>query len=781
MPTQTNSRLNRKHLWATTGASVLALCLTGAATAQSNQDGQSAKALEEIVVTAQKRSENVSDVPIAISAFDGAFTRRTNLDDVKDLIKFSPGFAGNTQDSFIDYVNVRGISTNDFGVGTDPSVAFFKNGFYQGRNGAVVTSMFDMERAEVLRGPQGFLFGRSAVAGAISLHTAKPELDKVGGYFDVGAGERGIIEGEGAFNYAVNDTMALRLASYYSKEDGYIENINRPNLRDRGYHEKFAVRASALFKGDNWDATVVTEFEEREQSGTVYDPIEGDETLEFYRELYPDRDLRTHNGERKINADEGLGHADNSSVFSATATINYDMGVATLTSMTGYKRHDYQYAEDFGGLPFATNNYRQTQYGDYFEQELRLMGQTDGPLDWYVGASYYDEKIRTRFNQQANENAVCAYYYYYYYGTRNCSQLFEYWEYPEFTANADQLLEINRIRGDYKGWSGFGELTYKVSDQLDYSFGLRYTHETKDFALNAYPVSSELGPFYALGFTTDGFIEDSRSWDSFTPRFTMRYRPMDDLMLFATVSRGYKAGGFNSFGANLIDEDEDTVADAGTTPQSFDAEKVWSYEVGMKASLLDKRVRLDANVYHYNYKDLQTVIYDPTAFVVNVGKVKSTGVEGSVQAIVTDHIDLFTGFSYNHNDFSGAEEVEPGSTGNRLPGMPKWTTSGVLRYHTPFMDQGELSLSLDWRAQSSTFGGLGNDNIGRLDGWSDFALRARFDSDNGWFVTAYVENLFDKVYYAGSEENADFVPAHYFGVSRPRTVGVRFSYSFGDR
>ncbi|NJN51549.1 MAG: TonB-dependent receptor [Gammaproteobacteria bacterium] len=136
--------------------------------------------IEEILVTAQRRAESVQDVPVAVSAFSGEFMRERNLNDVKDLAIFTPGVTGNSQDSFIDTLQVRGILTNDFGVGGDPSIGFFKNNIYQGRNGAVVTSLYDIQRAEVLRGPQGFLFGRNAIGGAVSVFTNRPPLRRPG-------------------------------------------------------------------------------------------------------------------------------------------------------------------------------------------------------------------------------------------------------------------------------------------------------------------------------------------------------------------------------------------------------------------------------------------------------------------------------------------------------------------------------------------------------------------------------------------------------------------------
>ena len=151
--------------------------VAGAATAPLQ-----AQELEEIVVTATKRAESVMDVPLAITAMSGDFMREVNLNDVKDLIQFTPGISGNTKDSFLDFISVRGIRTIDYGNGGDPSVSIFKNGLYQGRTGSAVVSLYDLERAEILRGPQGFMFGRNSVSGAMNIITAKPDLQESGGY-----------------------------------------------------------------------------------------------------------------------------------------------------------------------------------------------------------------------------------------------------------------------------------------------------------------------------------------------------------------------------------------------------------------------------------------------------------------------------------------------------------------------------------------------------------------------------------------------------------------------
>ena len=198
--------------------------------------------LDEITVTATKRAESVMDVPLAISAMSGEAIREFNLNDIKDLIAFTPGIAGNSKDSFLDFVNVRGIRTIDFGNGGDPSVSLYKNGLYQGRTGSAVSSLYDIERSEVLRGPQGFLFGRNSVSGAFNIITAKPHLEETDGYVELDAGERGVLVFEGAVNIPMSDTFAVRLAGYHSEEDGYVPNLaGGPDLID---HDKQA--ASAL-------------------------------------------------------------------------------------------------------------------------------------------------------------------------------------------------------------------------------------------------------------------------------------------------------------------------------------------------------------------------------------------------------------------------------------------------------------------------------------------------------------------------------------------------------
>lgn len=761
------------------GVSVISLAMTsGAVYAQDGQQDEGQNSFDTIV-TVGKRPERVLTVPVAMSAYDAAFIERTNLDDVKDLIKFSPGFAGDSKDSFIDFVNIRGISTIDYGVGGDPSVGFFKNNMYQGRQGSAVTSMYDMERAEVLRGPQGFLFGRNAISGAISFHTARPEIGgDVSGHIDVGIGERNIWEGEAAVNLPVSDNFAIRVAGYTSHEDGWMTNtLNATTAAGKKYggHDKSSGRISAAMQGEIWDALFVAEYEDRDQDGTVYRAQQDDSVIPTLEGLFGTGILPDMNDGRSFKSFLGLGNDDSGEIATISAEINFNFEWGTLTSLTGFKDHKYNYAENYGGVGLDLGDYGQEQDGDYFEQELRLVSNTDGPLSWYGGASFYRETIDAHFKSRFAEDIMCSYYNYY--GYDNCADLYAYYSYA-FTPS-DGLNEPSFINGTYKGWAVYANLAYAINDKFDIEGGVRYTRDTKDFAIDVPPVESDLGPYWNIGFITNGPIREKLTWDAYTPRFIARYRPNDNTMIYGSITKGYKAGGFNSFGGDIVGLSDDLVALPGSTPNEFGPEQVWSYEIGLKGSNPNNTLRYDFNVYHYKYKDLQFTYFEQNTKTANVGKVKSYGIEGTIQAILGENLDVILSGSYNHNEITGANLIAPGSDGNRLSGAPKFKGAALVSYHIP-ITTGEIVASAEIAGQSSVFVGLANITEGEMPGWSDVSARLSYNNDNGWGVTAYVENLFDKVYYDGGYEGGEILPTVFFGPSRPTTFGIKASYKFGS-
>ncbi len=764
-------------------STVLATSFAAPATAQE---------LEEIIVTATKRSESVQEVPLAITAFSGRFIEKVNLDDVKDLISFTPGISGNSQDSFIDAVSVRGVRTQDFGVGGDPSAAFFKNDLYEGRNGVVVTSLYDLERSEVLRGPQGFLFGRNSIGGAISVHTRKARIGgDPTGYVDLDAGERGHFVFEGAVNLPLNDSFAMRFAGYSSQEDGFVDNFF--DGRDLIEHDKKAIRWSTAYAREQLSIDTIVEFEDRKQSGSVYRAITAGPTWETLIGVFG-QSIVPRGGERDADSDQSLGDSDDSEILTLGVRLSYDFGGMTLVSNTGFKDHDYFYTEDYDGTPLTISNYRQDQSGDYFQQELRLVSDTDSPLSWYAGLSFYEEEIDAEFTLSGEEDHFCNYYGNYYYpgnDITDCASLYAYYGSP-WTPSSDGLLtETGRVIGEYSGWAAYVDLNYRFTDSFDVAVGVRYTDDKKDFNINVPQPESQLAPFFAYGFTTAGDILTSRSWSDTQVRVMGRFRPTDDALLYASYTEGFKSGGFGSFA--LVDANGDRVgccetdlsqAD-GVRSRTFAPEVVDSYEIGYKGRLFNGKADLSVSGFLYDYKDLQISFFDPDSganTVENVGQVDGQGIEGSLTAQFNDNWGLYLGLSWLDTEATGVQQVCDGDTpdsceGTNLFWAPDWTGAAVLTGTFPFRG-GEIEGTLEAFWESERGGGWGSFPETMIDAYVEMALRLEYVSANNWSFGGYVENLNDEFTYDGLNNNGGILPAHFFGHRRPRTIGLRFRYEW---
>ncbi len=736
--------------------------------------------IEEILVTVQRREESVEDVPLAVSAFSGEFIQDVNLDDVKDLALYTPGMSGNTKDSFIDWLSIRGIYTLDFGVGGDPSIGFFKNGLYQGRNGVVVSSFYDMDRAEVVRGSQGFLFGRNTIAGAVSVYTKRPNFDGVNGYILGDFAERGHVEGEGAINFVMSEHWAGRLAAYHSEEDGYVKDVYDPSRPDLIAQDKSAVRGSLRGLWDQTELNLMVEYEDRKQSGSIYRAIEEGDTWITLSDLFG---VEMTGSRNDSDSDLYNGEADNGKVLTVGLQVDHDFGDVMFTSLTGYKDHDYYYAEDFDGSPLRINNYLQDQTGDYFEQEFRLVSEGEGPLSWYGGVSFYHENIDTLFTQVGDEETLCDYYSVYY-GYADCNDYFlTEFGYP-FVAIPEGLVESNRVKGKYQGWSAYADMTYAFSDAFDASLGLRYTYDKKKFSNNAYPVDSMLGPYFGIGFSTDGPLKASKSWDDLTPRLVLRYYPDENWMTFASVTWGYKSGGFGSFALNPSQEYGTTdVTQDDAVPDDFKPENSVSYEIGTKGSFADRRALLTANVYYYDYEDLQVIVpgIGGGIRVDNAGKVKGWGVEGTMQFVLGENWDVYLAGAWADSKATDVQDALCGGSdeceGNRLGNQPKLSYSATLQGTFP-AGPGDLFGRLELFGQTKTYGGQTLNPVFINPAWTELALRAGYRADSGWNITAYVENLTDEKYFDATSEDSGILPGHYIGPSRPRTVGVRLGWEF---
>ena len=787
--------------------SLLAQSISAIVMASVAGTGQ-AQVIEEVVVTATKREENIQDVPLAITAFTGDFIKDVNLDDIKDLVTFTPGVTGNSKDAFIDAISIRGIRTQDFGIGGDPSAAFFKNNLYEGRNGAVVTSLFDLERAEVLRGPQGFLFGRNAIGGAFSVHTRRPNLNGArDGYVELDVGERNHVTVEGGVTTALSDDFALRFAGYHSEEDGYVRNLANPG-RDLIGHEKTAFRVSGLYGSDKLEVFFTAGYEDMDRDGSVYRASELSPRLADYQTALGAFPLPADR--RDVNQDLDAGTDDDATITTLGLHVDYDFENMSLTWSTGYKDHDYLYIEDYDATPINAETYKQDQEGNYFQTELRLTSNTDGPLSWYAGVSYYREEIDVIFTSTSDEEAMCAYYGYYY-GVYNCTDYFDYWQYyydalyypgyitvGPFVPTANGLMEeATFVDGRYNGWAAYVDLTYAFNDQWDVSVGLRHSYDKKKFGVRVPPPASMLQSYFFPGYMTERLV-DSNDWSETTPRVIVRYLPSDQTTLFASYTEGYKSGGFGTFSLDpdifmWFGDGADaplTMAD-GHLPGQFRPEDVKSYEIGYKGILADGRVALDVTAFLYEYTDLQVNFFDEGAKVGNAGDVDGQGIEASIQVAFNDNLDLVASAGYLDTEARGIQFLCGGAPdanglldgdpdaceGNKLYWAPDFSGSAVLKGDFP-LGNGSIigNVEVFWESER----GRGYEDIidSEIDAFQEWAFRIGYASNNNWNVMAYVENLTDELTFDGAANNEGVIPAFFFGPSRPRTFGVRFGYTF---
>lgn len=791
----------------------LALAVSAAVMLGAGSSAARAQQLEEVIVTATKRAQSVMDVPLSVQALSGDFLRTVNLDDVKDLVTFTPGVTGNSKDSFMDSIAVRGILTNDFGNGGDPSLGVYKNGFYQGRNGSAVTSLFDLERAEILRGPQGFLFGRNSIAGAMNIITRKPTRDDADTYADIRIGERDIFRAEGATNVDIGDAVSVRIAGLHSREDGYVNNIRTG--RDYIEHDKTALRLTGVYDdGGALTATLFVEYEDRKQSGTIYRATGNGPSYAFLESIYGT--IPVPADPRDINIDEPLRPpVDQGEIFQIGLELNYDLGWATLTSLTGYKDHDFYYSEDFDATPLTIFNYEQLQSGEYFEQELRLTSDTDGMLSWYAGVSYYREDIDTEFLGQQDEDLYCNVYWgsdcqgvfdYYNnaYGGAYAYILSDYWGTYDWQASPDGLIDDwNRTRGTFQGWAAYVDLQFQFSEQFDGSIGVRYNDDEKKMSQEVLTGRNRsiLGQVVQTGFTTPhGPVSDTRSWSKATWRGVLNWRPDSNNLVYASITTGYKQGGFNSFSVTPGGPFSGVEALPGVhRPSSFNSEEVTSYEIGYKGKHFDGASQIQLNAFVYEYEDLQATCSEPGSPVVevcNTGTVDGRGVEGVWNYGFSDHWSFGLGFSWFDSEGRGIQDFcangeeflgdRSACEGSPLPGIPEWTAYATLNGTVPLASGelfGNVSASwedgapADWVPFTPETVAAGMRYVGE---YTEVQAMAGFRSPTGWALALYVENLLDDEYYdAGNGPTSAASPYVQSDISpsRPRTAGLRFTWN----
>jgi len=645
---------------------------------QEEKTNERSMRLEGITVTATKQEEDVQKIPTSVSAFTDVQLEDAKVDFVQDLAKRVPNLGFYTGGmNLINFPTLRGIRSDPHN--NVSSVAMYVDDVPVTSNLGFVSDMYDIERVEVLRGPQGTLYGRSSEGGVINIITKRPDNTPRGsGTLEVGSGYMYHLKGNLA-GPLIEDKLYIGIAGNTYKRDGWVKNDFDDDYVDdkKNYSGRGKIRFTPT---DDLDITFFASY-------LKYD--EG--SFSMYK--WPTDD------ERHVNTDTP-GY-NRSSIDDQALHIKYDINKnwsITSVSARRYTDADYMVDYDFSPMKFG-ETHKYDKYND-LSQEIRL-GYTNDGVNFLLGG-YYD-----RFDRRVQYEAI-----------------------PFKMVTETQDVTDTR--------SLFAHLKYPIWGGLSVSGGLRYDSYTSDFDSQTF--------------------SDEKDWSSFSPKIALEYAFNDNSMIYASVARGYRAGGFNSY-----------TPPAGKN--SFDEEELWAYEIGSKNMLFDNTLKVNLAFFVNDIKDVQVEQYVPTAmnpmpYIDNSGDTRAWGAETEISWMPLDGLKLFASAGYTHMRYGEFEDANGDHEGNRLPYVPDYTynVGAQYRHSSGFFARGEV---------------LGSSKV-YLDSENEHSIptHATVNGKIGWEfenadVYLFATNLFDKEY--------DFKGAFgggYAVASQPRAVGLCLTYHF---
>ena len=789
----------------------------------------SQSALEEIVVTAQRREQNLQDVPVSVTAFTGAIIEQGNIRAARDYLALTPNVAF-TDDGQVGSkgigIAVRGVSNMISGAAENTginSIGIYMDGFSIASvpSGVSNPALPDMQSIEVLRGPQGTFFGRNSVGGALNLRTTDPTDEfgfklTVGGESYENANEMGNVTA--VINAPVSDDFGLRGVFMYEDSGGRVknacatgasaaecpgsvENNFTPNGAKNSGYEEFFGRIKAVWDvSDDTTVSVSLSYADIDQGHDENVPsgildVDTVDTLGISEAIDPGTGFWPDN---RSYLSHDLGEYNKNEAFIAIVNIEHELNDnLKLTSITGVIDADNNrwFDQDLvGGVDSIdrTNSYEGTSWS----AELRLDYSGDS-VDWTLGAMYSKD-------EQDQNNLVAV-------STNATATLNGVGWLPPFPE--DLGLAFNRKGYEVEEQALFGDMTFHMTESLDLIAGGRFTRSqverelasngirpTTDFSMGAFHFFQTWANYPRPVATADSDFSD------FAPRFGARFQVTDEVNVYAMLSKGYKPGG-NSVGNNTNADGEPAFA------TKYDNETLWNYELGLKSELLEGRLRLNAAVFHLEWDDLQFESFfflTPGDLSTNVDQIisiedaEASGVEMEFAALVTDGLTISGGFGYLDTEVTSDTTIElsggwrPSLLGLDLPKSPELTANLVGEYRWSISGDNEAWIRLEYihrDGQYSDMEGVTNlqlngpapsNGLIHSSGPNEFPYRSP-DHDllnlragvewGAWSITGFVQNLTDEKYYTGTQEN--------FGVSgirlrpNPLTIGGSISYTYG--
>jgi len=799
-----------------TRKSILATAILAASVAMP---AAAQRVLEEVVVVAQKRETNLMDTAAAVSAFDGNTRDELGIDNLQDLAIHTPSMTVAPS-----RISIRGIGRANIALGSDPGVGIYWDGVYTTENDIFSFSNFlDIDRVEVLRGPQGTLYGRNSIGGAVNFISVQPDSEEWGGKALVEAGNYDYLVVQGLATGPVTEKLSALIGLSTIDREGLQKNEGSSKRFDEeeSHYGTLSLKHQTT---DSWTNTL--KVMKRKSSPRRSQPYTLDSYSTDYIQFIPDSSGAILNlpgmfpGQNFANGNQGMTRQNpalkdedkvavdvNPSLdqerTSATFISELDFENYTLKYTGGYSEFEYESDYDADGIKasesgldwsqiflapgFPVSNINGgftltpgmttrpfSQDNDSYSHELQVITDLDGDFNFIGGLYYYnsDEKQKLSFIE-ANDELMATY------------QAFSNLFLGGAPVSTENFLFDGKADLDTTSYAAYGQMDWDWTDQTMLTVGLRYSYDEKKGSDQTF-----------VQYVGDpGKRKADDDWDQITWRVGLDHFLSDNHFLYGFVATGYRSGGFNL----MSPTDNINV-------NSVDPEELISYEVGYKGQLLDNRVNVASALYYYDYTDLQVLKTDIVNGVAvptfeNASDAKAWGIETEVIALLTDNLTFSATYSYNNTEYENYDSVDsnacavgPLANGNSLDPLctqtqdlsgnefllsPEHKASASLMY---FLQMA----SLDWRAVVSYqytgeqyTSAFNNDEYDKLDDWGRWDARLTMASqEETWEVTAYVKNISDDREVVFNDRPSTISHLSEVTLSDPRTYGVRLTYNF---
>lgn len=702
----------------------------------------------EIVVTAQKREQNVKDVPIAVTVIGGSRIEDSQITSFHDIERIAPSFKSlQLGDARASTMNIRGVSSVQGNPGRHSSLGVFIDGVFMARTGmASAQDFLDIERIEVLRGPQGTLFGMNTAGGLVHIITRKPNLTDVSGRIEAVVGEYDTMEARGYISAPlIKDSLGVSLSASKSTRGGYL--YNSVLDRDVDTENKFNLRGKLRYVGEGIEVLLSADYHKEKSicCSAVFTKVTG--TPATGLGLYP---VTPPPGSpfSRITIQDGLSTNPNEG-GGLSAEINVDIGDHTLTSVTAWRRWTIRSINDPDSVNLNfLNDFLIYQRHNQFSQELRIASSDTGPLTYLAGLFFYDRRSRDYEDLRVGSVGVPA-----------VPPIL-----PVALRPGDAAITDARVKD--RTYAIFGQMEYQLTDRLTAALGARYTWEPQKFSLY-----QESDIFLYPNF---GMILRERKDKALTWKADLRYAWTPELTTYASVARGFKPGGMTmtriSSTAGLLFEEETNI----------------NYEIGLKGQFFDRTLTLNTAAFYTKYNDFQTTAFDGTRYLTaNAEQFVTKGIEVEGHWAPSRNLSVFFGGSYvdaHYTDFTNGQCTGvPGPcdlSGKRLNSSSKWNFNIGGSYTTPVSESLDAYVRLDYAWKGDAYVAQDLDPNSRTAPYGVMNGRIGVETANGFSVELFAKNLFDKNYVLFSY-GLPFGAGAYVGyVGAPRLFGARVSKTF---